>query len=79
MADTRASSSAVSRRARTGDEAIGHFIIGSEIGKGSFAQVYMGRHKVWTTRTLSCSPSPASSRASREDEAVTSNPNAQTR
>ncbi|KAI1180389.1 Serine/threonine-protein kinase ATG1 [Nemania sp. FL0916] len=35
-----------SRRARAGDDDIGHFIIGSEIGKGSFAQVYLGKHKV---------------------------------
>lgn len=25
---------------------IGNFVVGSEIGKGSFAQVYMGWHKV---------------------------------
>lgn len=29
-----------------GNEAIGGFVIGSEIGKGSFAQVYLGKHKV---------------------------------
>lgn len=45
MADHRTSSSS-SRRSKTSDDAIGNFIIGSEIGKGSFAQVYMGRHKV---------------------------------
>lgn len=28
-----------------GNEAIGGFVIGSEIGKGSFAQVYLGKHK----------------------------------
>ncbi|KAI0024964.1 Serine/threonine-protein kinase ATG1 [Xylariomycetidae sp. FL0641] len=44
MADPRGSSSS-SRRARTGGDVIGQFIIGSEIGKGSFAQVYMGKHK----------------------------------
>ncbi|KAI1085810.1 Serine/threonine-protein kinase ATG1 [Whalleya microplaca] len=43
MADPRSSGS--SRRARAGDDVIGQFIIGSEIGKGSFAQVYMGKHK----------------------------------
>ncbi|KAK0646666.1 hypothetical protein B0T16DRAFT_328304 [Cercophora newfieldiana] len=35
-----------SRRAKPGDDAIGQFIIDQEIGKGSFAQVYSGRHKV---------------------------------
>ncbi|KAI1335141.1 hypothetical protein F5Y15DRAFT_257489 [Xylariaceae sp. FL0016] len=44
MADPRSVSSS-SRRARAGDAVIGQFIIGSEIGKGSFAQVYMGKHK----------------------------------
>ena len=34
------------RRARPGDDAIGQFYIDQEIGKGSFAQVYSGRHKV---------------------------------
>ncbi|CAJ2506224.1 Uu.00g003540.m01.CDS01 [Anthostomella pinea] len=49
MADPRGSSpssSSSSRRARAGDDVVGQFIIGSEIGKGSFAQVYMGKHKV---------------------------------
>lgn len=46
MADQRTSSSSTSRRKRAGDEAVGQFVIGSEIGKGSFAQVYMGRHQV---------------------------------
>ncbi|KAH9884587.1 hypothetical protein F4778DRAFT_556127 [Xylariomycetidae sp. FL2044] len=47
MADPRAtpSSSSSSRRAKTGGDVIGQFIIGAEIGKGSFAQVYMGKHK----------------------------------
>ncbi|KAI8628642.1 Serine/threonine-protein kinase ATG1 [Xylariaceae sp. FL1651] len=45
MADPRVSSSS-SRRAKTSDDHIGQFLIGSEIGKGSFAQVYMGKHKV---------------------------------
>lgn len=44
MADPRIHSSSTTRRARNAD--IGQFIIGSEIGKGSFAQVYMGKHKV---------------------------------
>ncbi|KAI0424978.1 hypothetical protein F5Y09DRAFT_347164 [Xylaria sp. FL1042] len=35
-----------SRRARAADDVVGQFLIGSEIGKGSFAQVYMGKHKV---------------------------------
>ncbi|KAI1355841.1 Serine/threonine-protein kinase ATG1 [Xylaria sp. FL0043] len=35
-----------SRRTRAGDDVVGQFLIGSEIGKGSFAQVYMGKHKV---------------------------------
>ncbi|XXH05212.1 GTPase activating protein (GAP) for Rho1p [Hypoxylon texense] len=43
MADPRAASS--SRRARAADDVVGQFVIGSEIGKGSFAQVYMGKHK----------------------------------
>lgn len=34
------------RRVRPGDDSIGQFVIGAEIGKGSFAQVYMGKHKV---------------------------------
>ncbi|KAI0476717.1 Serine/threonine-protein kinase ATG1 [Xylaria cf. heliscus] len=42
MAEARVSS----RRARAGDDVVGQFLIGSEIGKGSFAQVYMGKHKV---------------------------------
>ncbi len=46
MADQRTTSSSSSRRARTGDDVVGQFIIGSEIGKGSFAQVYAGKHKV---------------------------------
>ncbi|KAI1331199.1 Serine/threonine-protein kinase ATG1 [Xylariaceae sp. FL0255] len=45
MADTRISSSS-SRRTKSADDAVGQFLIGSEIGKGSFAQVYMGRHKI---------------------------------
>ncbi|KAI1168009.1 hypothetical protein F5B18DRAFT_658873 [Nemania serpens] len=42
MAEGRLSS----RRPKTGDDDVGQFLIGSEIGKGSFAQVYMGKHKV---------------------------------
>ncbi|OAA58087.1 serine/threonine-protein kinase [Niveomyces insectorum RCEF 264] len=39
--------SSSSRRQRTGeDAAIGQFLIGGEIGKGSFAQVYIGKQKV---------------------------------
>jgi hypothetical protein len=45
MAD-RHSSGSSSRRTRASDNSIGQFIIGSEIGKGSFAQVYIGKHKV---------------------------------
>ncbi|KAL7626404.1 Serine/threonine-protein kinase [Parahypoxylon ruwenzoriense] len=45
MADHRISSGSSSRRARAADDVVGQFVIGSEIGKGSFAQVYMGRHK----------------------------------
>ncbi|KAI2615450.1 Serine/threonine-protein kinase ATG1 [Hypoxylon sp. NC1633] len=46
MADPRLSSASTSRRGRAADDVVGQFIIGSEIGKGSFAQVYMGKHKV---------------------------------
>ncbi|KAK5653103.1 hypothetical protein OQA88_9201 [Cercophora sp. LCS_1] len=42
MADRSSSS----RRTKSGDDVIGQFVIDSEIGKGSFAQVYSGRHKV---------------------------------
>lgn len=45
MADRRSAASS-SRRTRAGDGAVGQFIIGAEIGKGSFAQVYMGKHQV---------------------------------
>ncbi|KAL3428271.1 hypothetical protein PVAG01_01780 [Phlyctema vagabunda] len=38
-------SSSSSRRSRTGDRAVGSFTIEDEIGKGSFATVYRGRHK----------------------------------
>lgn len=41
MADRGSSS----RRGKLGDESIGQFVIGAEIGKGSFAQVYLGKHK----------------------------------
>jgi len=37
-------SSASTRRPRY--DVIGNFVIDKEIGKGSFAQVYSGRHKV---------------------------------
>ncbi|KAI1376795.1 Serine/threonine-protein kinase ATG1 [Hypoxylon crocopeplum] len=46
MADHRLSSGSSSRRGRVGDDVVGQFVIGSEIGKGSFAQVYMGKHTV---------------------------------
>lgn len=47
MAD-RIPSASSSRRSKAGDNAIGQFIIGAEIGKGSFAQVYSGKHQVRT-------------------------------
>lgn len=41
--------SSSSRRAKAGGDSIGQFVIDGEIGKGSFAQVYSGTHKVgWT-------------------------------
>lgn len=46
MAEQRTSSGSSSRRAKMGDDVVGQFVIGSEIGKGSFAQVYAGKHKV---------------------------------
>ena len=46
MAEQRTSSGSSSRRAKMGDDVVGQFVIGSEIGKGSFAQVYSGKHKV---------------------------------
>ncbi|KAK0723075.1 hypothetical protein B0T26DRAFT_644187 [Lasiosphaeria miniovina] len=45
MAD-RPSAASSSRRHKLGDDAVGQFVIDQEIGKGSFAQVYSGRHKV---------------------------------
>ncbi|KAI1769050.1 Serine/threonine-protein kinase ATG1 [Hypoxylon sp. FL1150] len=45
MADRRAAVGSSSRRGRAADDVVGQFVIGSEIGKGSFAQVYMGKHK----------------------------------
>ncbi|KAK0637277.1 hypothetical protein B0T17DRAFT_486037 [Bombardia bombarda] len=39
-------SSTSSRRAKFADDTVGQFVIDKEIGKGSFAQVYSGRHKV---------------------------------
>ncbi|KAK2050850.1 kinase-like protein [Colletotrichum somersetense] len=41
----RLPTSSSSRRRREGDASIGDFVIGGEIGKGSFAQVYSGYHK----------------------------------
>lgn len=38
---------------------IGQFVIDKEIGKGSFAQVYMGWHKVRWMPVISPSSSPA--------------------
>ena len=35
-----------SRRPKPSDDSVGNFIVDQEIGKGSFAQVYSGRHKV---------------------------------
>ena len=52
MADRGSSS----RRGKLGDESIGQFVIGAEIGKGSFAQVYLGKHKVRSLRP--CCPRP---------------------
>ncbi|KAK0670604.1 Serine/threonine-protein kinase ATG1 [Cercophora samala] len=47
MADRQSSSASSSRRQKQPtDGAVGQFIIDKEIGKGSFAQVYSGRHKV---------------------------------
>lgn len=39
-------SSASSGSRKSSSRAVGQFNIGSEIGKGSFAQVYLGWHKV---------------------------------
>lgn len=39
-------SSTSSGSRKSGSRAVGQFNIGSEIGKGSFAQVYLGWHKV---------------------------------
>lgn len=44
MSDRTSASS--SKRTRQGYDAIGSFVIDQEIGKGSFAKVYLGRHKV---------------------------------
>lgn len=42
-----------SRHPKAGSDVIGQFLIDEEIGKGSFAQVYAGRHKVSLLRVLS--------------------------
>ncbi|CAK7205762.1 Serine/threonine-protein kinase [Sporothrix eucalyptigena] len=41
-----ASSSSQRRHRLTEDAVVGQFVIGGEIGKGSFAQVFLGKHKV---------------------------------
>ncbi|KAK4165430.1 Serine/threonine-protein kinase ATG1 [Cladorrhinum sp. PSN259] len=46
MANRAPTSSSSSRRIKAIDDSIGQFVIDKEIGKGSFAQVYSGRHKV---------------------------------
>lgn len=51
MAD-RIPSASSSRRSKASDNAIGQFTIGAEIGKGSFAQVYSGKHQVRTVIPL---------------------------
>lgn len=71
MADRLPTSSSSGRRRREADASIGDFVIGGEIGKGSFAQVYSGYHKV---RALFCS-SPvfwalASPRLAQDDRTV---------
>lgn len=43
-----------SRQPKAGSDVIGQFLIDEEIGKGSFAQVYAGRHKVSSLRVVSC-------------------------
>ncbi|KAI8180947.1 Serine/threonine-protein kinase [Colletotrichum sp. SAR 10_75] len=45
MAERLPTSSSSGRRRREADASIGDFVIGGEIGKGSFAQVYSGYHK----------------------------------
>ncbi|OTB06838.1 hypothetical protein M426DRAFT_54591 [Hypoxylon sp. CI-4A] len=45
MADRRAPSGSSSRRPQGPNSVVGQFSIGAEIGKGSFAQVYIGRHR----------------------------------
>lgn len=45
MAGPQESSTSSGSR-KSGGRAVGQFNIGSEIGKGSFAQVYLGWHKV---------------------------------
>lgn len=45
MAGPQESSTSSGSR-KSGSRAVGQFNIGSEIGKGSFAQVYLGWHKV---------------------------------
>ena len=48
-----------SRSKTSGERTLGQFIVGREIGKGSFAQVYAGFHKVRLTSVrieFSCQP-----------------------
>lgn len=42
----RLSSTSSKRVKPSSDYVVGHFVIDQEIGKGSFAQVFSGRHKV---------------------------------
>lgn len=45
------SSSRDSSKKQHSGRRVGDFVIDKEIGKGSFAQVYLGWHKVWHTTT----------------------------
>lgn len=52
MAANPPPSSSSSRRTRTGDRVVGSFSIDDEIGKGSFATVYRGNHKVCSLKIV---------------------------
>lgn len=55
MAARSPPSSSSAGRSRTGDKSVGSFTIENEIGKGSFATVYRGRHNVsscWSSTSL---------------------------